>query len=237
MFENLTPHLRDLRKRLIIITVVFILTFIACFSFWREIFNFIKIPLALIFKENIKGVLIQTAPTEGVIVALKVSFLCALFISIPVIFVQIWMFISPGLYSHEKRLIIPFVLFGSIMFILGVLFGHQIALPYALKYILTFGNDEFVANITASNYVSFFTRFVLGFGISFELPVLTYFLGLIRLITHKTLIKYFKYAVVLIFVIAAIITPPDVLSQILMAIPLLALYALSILILKFGIKN
>lgn len=197
----------------------------------------IKQPLAIIFAANIKGILIQTAPSEGIIVALKVSFFCALFCCVPIIFWQIWEFVAPGLYRHEKLMILPFVFSGSAMFFAGVAFSYFIAFPYALKYVLLFGNEEFVANITASNYITFFTRFVIGFGVAFELPVLAFFAGKIGLITHRTLILRFKYAVVAIFVVAAIITPPDVLSQILMAVPLVFLYAVSIVILKIFVKE
>ncbi|MDU7693626.1 MAG: twin-arginine translocase subunit TatC [Helicobacter sp.] len=236
MFKNLSPHLKDLQKRLIIIAACLIISFILCFSFWREIFGILKAPLDAVFRSDVKGILIQTAPAEGIIVALKVSFFSAVFICVPIMFWQIWEFVSPGLYKHEKRLVLPFVFFGSIMFAIGVSFAYFFALPYALKYILAFGNSEFSANITASNYVTFLTRFILGFGISFELPVLSYFLGKVGLITHKTLQKYFKYAIVAIFVIAAIITPPDVLSQIFMALPLILLYLLSMLILKISVN-
>lgn len=232
MFEDLKPHIQDLRKRLMISVGTLLVLFICCFSFWREIFEYIKRPLELVYEGNVKGVLIQTAPAEGIIVAMKVSFFVALGVSIPVIFWQIWEFVAPGLYKHEKKAVLPFVFFGSLMFALGVAFAYFVAFPYAIKYILVFGNEEFVANITAANYVTFFTRFVLGFGIAFELPVLAFFLAKIGLITDQTLSRNFKYAVVLIFIVAAIITPPDVLSQILMALPLLLLYGFSILIVK-----
>ncbi len=232
MFEDLKPHIQDLRKRLIISVGTLIVLFIGCFSFWHEIFEYIKRPLELAFQGNVQGMLIQTAPAEGIIVAMKVSFFVALGISIPVIFWQIWEFVAPGLYKHEKKMVLPFVFFGSLMFAIGVAFAYFIAFPYALKYILLFGNEEFAANITAANYITFFTRFVLGFGIAFELPVLAFFLGKIGLITDATLSRNFKYAVVLIFIVAAIVTPPDVLSQIFMALPLLFLYGLSILIVR-----
>ncbi|CBG39373.1 twin-arginine translocase subunit TatC [Helicobacter mustelae] len=230
MFEDLKPHIQDLRKRLMIAVGTLIVVFIACFNFWREIFEYIKKPIEGAFDGQVQGMLIQTAPAEGIIVALKVSFFVALGLSIPVIFWQIWAFVAPGLYKHEKKIVLPFVFFGSLMFFCGVAFAYFLAFPYAIKYILMFGNDEFTANITAANYITFFTRFVLGFGIAFELPVLAFFLAKIDLITDQTLKRNFKYAIVGIFIIAAIITPPDVLSQVLMALPLIFLYGLSILI-------
>lgn len=232
MFEDLKPHIQDLRKRLIISVGTLVALFIICFGFWHEIFEYIKKPLEAAFSQEVQGMLIQTAPAEGIIVAMKVSFFAALGISIPIIFWQIWEFVAPGLYKQEKKVILPFVFFGSTMFAIGVLFAYFVAFPYALKYILLFGNEEFKANITAANYVTFFTRFVLGFGIAFELPVLAFFLAKIDLITDETLIRNFKYAIVLIFIVAAIVTPPDVLSQIFMALPLILLYGFSILIVK-----
>ncbi|MCE3040250.1 twin-arginine translocase subunit TatC [Helicobacter anatolicus] len=233
MFEDLKPHIQDLRKRLMIAVGTLIVVFICCFNFWRDIFEVIKKPIEIAFDHQVQGMLIQTAPAEGIIVALKVSFFVALGLSIPVIFWQIWEFVAPGLYKHEKKLVLPFVFFGSLMFFTGVAFAYFLAFPYAIKYILMFGNDEFTANITAANYITFFTRFILGFGIAFELPVLAYFLAKIDIITDQTLKRNFKYAIVLIFIVAAIVTPPDVLSQILMAVPLIGLYGLSILIVGF----
>lgn len=230
MLEDLKPHIQDLRKRLIISVSSLLIVFIVCFSFWRDIFEYIKHPIEAAFDGQVDGMLIQTAPAEGIMVAIKTSFFASLAICIPIIFWQAWEFIAPGLYKHEKRVVLPFVFFGSLMFFIGVVFAYFIAFPYAIKYILLFGNEEFRANITAVNYLTFFTRFVIGFGIAFELPVLAYFLAKIDLITDQTLKKNFKYAIVIIFIIAAIITPPDVLSQILMALPLLILYGFSILI-------
>lgn len=232
MFEDLKPHIQDLRKRLIISVTTLLIVFVACFSFWREIFEYIKHPIEIAFSKNVQGMLIQTAPAEGIIVAMKTSFFVALGVCIPVIFWQAWEFIAPGLYKHEKKAVLPFVFFGSVMFFLGVAFAYFVAFPYAIKYILMFGNEEFMANITATNYLTFFTRFVLGFGVAFELPVLAYFLAKIDLITDETLTRNFRYAVVIIFIVAAIITPPDVLSQVLMALPLLLLYGFSVLIVK-----
>lgn len=233
MFEDLKPHIQDLRKRLSISVLTLIVAFIVCFSFWRYIFEWIKAPLAKVFgSHQVEGMLVQIEPLEGVFVALKVSFFAALAISIPVIFWQIWQFVAPGLYKNEKKVVLPFVFFGTIMFFIGGLFAYYGVFPFTIKYALAFGNEMFTANISASSYVTLFTRFIIGFGVAFELPVLAYFLAKIGLITDATLKHYFKYAMVVIFIVAAIITPPDVISQILMAIPLIFLYALSIFIAK-----
>ncbi|MWV62496.1 twin-arginine translocase subunit TatC [Helicobacter saguini] len=233
MFEELRPHLQDLRLRLMISLLCVIIAFVACFSFNQDIFNFIKQPIESAFKSGVQGKLIQVAPAEYLFVAIKVSFFSAFIISIPVIFWQFWLFVAPGLYKHEKKLVLPFVLFGSIMFALGLIFCYIVVFPFIIKYVLAFGNEVIEANIASSEYLGFFMRIMLAFGFVFELPVLAFFLGKVGLITDGTLKRYFRYAVVLIFVIAAIVTPPDVLSQLLLAFPMVALYGIAILILKF----
>ncbi|WP_305862241.1 twin-arginine translocase subunit TatC [Helicobacter cholecystus] len=233
MLEDFKPHIQELRKRLIISFSVLGIVFMICFSFWEHIFIVIKEPIELAFAQDIKGELVQLSPAEGVFTAMKVSFLSAIVISLPVIFWQIWLFIAPGLYKHEKMIVIPFVLFATIMFSLGAGFAYFIVFPFIIKYILTFGNAQFSSSISVESYVTFFTRLILGFGLAFELPVISYFLGKVGLITDATLKSFFKYAIVIIFILAAILTPPDILSQFLMAIPLIGLYGLSILILIF----
>ncbi|KAA8707797.1 twin-arginine translocase subunit TatC [Helicobacter canis] len=232
MFEELKPHIQDLRKRLIIALVSVIAAFIVCFAFWKQIFAIVKIPIESAFADRVQGTLMQLTPLEGIFSAMSLSFLAAFTISTPIIFWQLWLFVAPGLYKNEKKIILPFVGFGTAMFILGALFAYFIIFPFMIEYILLFGNDMFEANISVESYVGFFIRVVLGFGIAFELPVLAYFLARVGMITDESLKKFFKYAVVIIFVVAAIITPPDPFSQLLMAIPLVLLYGLSILIAK-----
>lgn len=234
MFEDLKPHLQDLRKRLIISTLTLVVTFCVCFSFWEVIFDFVAAPInKALSKDTINAKLSQLAILESVFVALKVSLFASLTISMPVIFWQFWLFIAPGLYKHEKKVVLPFVAFASMMFFVGVAFAYYLVLPVVIENVLLFGSGKFEGNISADNYVMFFTRLIVGFGITFELPVLSYFLALVGMITDASMKSFFKYAVVIIFVIAAIITPPDVLSQIFLAIPLIGLYGISILIAKF----
>lgn len=232
MLEDLKPHIRDLRKRLGISVATLLVSFIVCFAFWKSIFEWVKLPVTKAFESGVNGKLIQIAPAELIFVGIKVSFFAALVISIPIIFWQLWLFVAPGLYKHEKRLVLPFVFFGSAMFACGVIFSYYIVFPFTIKYVLAFGNDLAAANISTSEYVTFFTRFIIGFGVGFELPVLAFFLGKIGLITDETLKHYFRYAVVIIFIIAAVITPPDIMSQLLLALPMVVLYGISYLILK-----
>jgi len=165
-------------------------------------------------------------------VALKVSFFAAIIFAMPFILYQIWQFVAPGLYSHEKKMILPFVIGGSVMFLVGVLFAYYVVTPFGFQFLITFGSFLYTPLINIEDYVGFFTKIMVGFGIAFELPVFAYFLGLLGLITDRTLKDFFKYAIVLIFILAAILTPPDVLTQMLMAFPLIALYGVSILIVK-----
>lgn len=232
MLEDLKPHIQDLRKRLVISICVLFVAFIVCFFFWEDIFIIIKAPLVSVLGGEIKGKFIASGMIEGVFIAMKSALCAALVVSMPVIFWQVWIFVAPGLYKHEKKVVVPFVIFGTTMFLVGVIFSYYGVLPFIVKNVLLFGNDQFEAYITAENYFTFFIRLVIGFGIAFELPVLCFFLGKVGLITDKSLKDFFKYAIVLIFIIAAIIAPPDVISQVLLAIPLTGLYGISILVLK-----
>jgi sec-independent protein translocase protein TatC len=166
-------------------------------------------------------------------VALKVSFFAGILMALPVILWQLWLFIAPGLYEHEKKMVLPFVVGGSVMFLIGVLFAYYIVTPFGFQFLITFGSFLYTPLINIEDYVGFFTKIMLGFGIAFELPVVAYFLALLGLITDRTLKEFFKYAVVIIFLLAALLTPPDVLTQLLMAGPLILLYGLSILIVRW----
>jgi sec-independent protein translocase protein TatC len=165
-------------------------------------------------------------------VALKVSIFAAILFALPVILWQLWLFIAPGLYDNEKKLVIPFVFGGTGMFAIGVLFAYYIVTPFGFQFLITFGSFLYTPLINIEDYVGFFTKILLGFGVAFELPVVASFLGIIGLVTDKTLIGFFKFAIVIIFVLAALLTPPDVLTQLLMAAPLILLYGASILLLK-----
>ncbi len=166
-------------------------------------------------------------------VALKVSIFAAILFALPVILWQLWLFIAPGLYENEKKLVLPFVFGGTTMFAIGVLFAYYVVTPFGFQFLITFGSFLYTPLINIEDYVGFFTKILLGFGVAFELPVVASFLGIIGLVTDRTLIGFFKYAIIIIFVLAALLTPPDVLTQLLMAAPLIILYGASILLLKF----
>ena len=183
-------------------------------------------------KKSFEG-MVTTHQIGGVFfVALKVSFFAGLLAALPFILYQLWLFISPGLYANEKKMVIPFVVGGSVMFMVGVLFAYYIVTPFGFQFLITFGSFLYTPLINIEDYVGFFTKIMMGFGIAFELPVFAYFLALLGLVTDKTLKDFFRYAVLIIFVLAALLTPPDVLTQLLMAAPLIVLYGVSILIVK-----
>ncbi|RDU62870.1 twin-arginine translocase subunit TatC [Helicobacter sp. MIT 14-3879] len=232
MLEELKPHLIDLRKRLIISVSCLIVMFFICFNFNEYILSWMLEPLIKVLPNNVKPVFLQVG--EGFITAVKVSFFAGFVISSPIIFWQIWLFIAPGLYSNEKKLILPFVFFGTLMFVTGAAFAYYIVFPFGLDYLINFGDSkQFSAMPSIGYYAGFFAKTMIGFGISFELPVISYFLAKLGLITDQTLIKFFRIAIVLIFILAAFLTPPDVSTQFLMAIPLIILYGVSIIIVKF----
>lgn len=183
-------------------------------------------------KKSFEG-MVTTHQIGGVFfVALKVSFFAGLLAALPFILYQLWLFISPGLYANEKKMVIPFVAGGSIMFMVGVLFAYYVVTPFGFQFLITFGSFLYTPLINIEDYVGFFTKIMMGFGIAFELPVFAYFLALLGMVTDRTLIEFFRYAVLIIFVLAALLTPPDILTQLLMAAPLIVLYGVSILIVR-----
>ena len=239
MFEELRPHLVELRKRLAISVGALIVMFFVMFYFHEAILNWMVQPLndALIEvgKKSINAAngMVTTSQVGGAFfVALKVSFFAAIVAALPIILWQIWLFIAPGLYAHEKKMILPFIIGGTTMFVVGVLFAYYVVTPFGFDFLITFGSFKFTPLINIEDYVGFFTKIMFGFGLAFELPVFSYFLALLGLIDDKQMSSFFKYAIVIIFIVAALLTPPDVLTQLLMAGPLIILYGVSILIVK-----
>jgi len=218
----ITSHLEELRWRLIIVIIALAVLFVISFSFSERIL--------LLLKEPIRDYdLVILSPTEAFFAHLKLSFFVALLAAAPVIFYEIWAFIAPGLLQKEKKYTIPFVALASLFFILGLIFCYSVILPFGLKFLLTYKTAGLTPKLSISQYLSFYTRMMLVFGIVFELPVATIFLTKIGVIRPAVLTRNRKYAVLIIFIASAILTPPDVITQILMAIPLLFLYEISII--------
>lgn len=230
MFEELKPHIADLRKRLSISLAAVIVAFFACFAVYEPILNWMMVPVNAVLPEGTTMVAIEVQ--ETFFTALKVAFFSGFIITLPIIFWQFWLFLAPGLYENEKKFVIPFVFFATTMFLIGASFAYYIVVPIGFDFLINFGNT--VVNVMPSigKYVGFFTKLLFGFGLAFELPVITFFLATIGMVTDKSLKDFFKYAIVLIFILSALLTPPDVLTQFLMSGPLILLYGVSILIAK-----
>jgi sec-independent protein translocase protein TatC len=197
---------------------------------YEPILEWMMYPVEQVLPEGSKMVAIEVQ--ETFFTALKVAFFSGFLISLPVIFWQMWLFLSPGLYDNEKKMVIPFVLAATIMFLIGTTFAYYIVVPFGFEFLINFGSTVVSVMPSIGKYVSFFTKILIGFGIAFELPVFTFFLAVIGLVTDRTLKDFFKYAIVLIFIVSALLTPPDVVTQFLMAGPLIFLYGVSIYIAK-----
>ena len=230
MFDDLKPHIADLRKRLVISSLTVFVMFFVCFTFYEPILQWMMVPVEAALPKNSQMVAVEIQ--ETFFTALKVAFFAGFVISLPVIFWQLWLFLAPGLYDHEKKLVIPFVFFATLMFLMGASFAYYVVVPIGFEFLIAFGSAVVTVLPSIGAYVGFFTKLLVGFGISFELPVITFFLAKIGLVDDRMLKDFFRYAVVIIFIVAALLTPPDVISQLLMAAPLLLLYGVSIYIAK-----
>jgi len=230
MFSELKPHLEELRKRLGISVITVLVMFFVMFSYWQPILEWMTAPLTAVLPKG--SSVVFTKLQEPFFTALKVAFFTGFIASLPIIFWQLWLFVAPGLYDHEKKYVLPFVLGATVMFISGGAFAYYVVVPFGFTFLVNFGSQLFTALPSIGEYVSFFTKLIFGFGLAFELPVITFFLASIGLITDKTLKEFFRYALVIIFLVSALLTPPDVLTQFLMAGPMILLYTLSIYIAK-----
>jgi sec-independent protein translocase protein TatC len=229
----LLDHLIELRRRLLWSFAAIAVAFGVCLYFAKPIFAFLVQPL---LKAG-QGRLIYTNIFEAFFVEVKVAFFSALMIAFPVIANQIWRFVAPGLYSNEKKAFLPFLALTPILFIMGGALAYYVAMPLALHFLLSFQGDVGGVQQTAlpgvGNYLDFTTRFIFGFGVAFLLPVLLMLLERAGIVTRAQLKSGRRYAIVGAFVIAAVLTPPDVVSQLLLAIPLALLYELSIVAIWF----
>ena len=232
MLEEIKPHIAELRSRLIKIVIIYFLFFLVAFVFWKDIFAWMSAPLMDALKLEKSAKIIFTGLAEPFFTAVKISLFSGFFFSLPFILYQAWAFIAPGLYENEKKMVLPFVFWGTVMFLMGAGFAYYIVFPVGFKVLVTFGGAQFTAMPRISEYVSFFGKLMLGFGIAFEMPVVTYFLAKLGLVTDRTLKDFSRYAIVVIFILAAVLTPPDLFSQMAMAVPLLILYGVSIIIAK-----
>jgi sec-independent protein translocase protein TatC len=222
-------HLEELRKRLVYCIGAVVVGFFACWGYREKIYAVMQKPIMDALKHNgLSDKLVYLNPTEPFNLYLKVSALAGLFLTSPFVLYQVWMFISPGLYRNEKRYVFPFMTSTIALFAGGGYFGYRVAYPAALNFLIDFGK-QFQPMITIGEYTSLFLSIILGMGLIFELPILVFFLALMGIISAGFMWKNFRYSILVIFIIAAIVTPTaDVLNMCIFAAPMVALYALSI---------
>jgi sec-independent protein translocase protein TatC len=235
----LMAHLVELRSRLLWSVLGFVIAFLVCFYFAQPIFDFLAAPLAKALKENrisdqqILRV-IYTDVTEVFFTQVKVAAFGALCVAFPVIATQIWQFVAPGLYKHEKNAFLPFLLATPVMFFIGAAFMFEVILPLALHFFLHYqragGEGQLSVQLEAkvSDYINLIMHLIIAFGACFEMPVLLTLLTKVGIISSQTLKDKRRYAIVFVFIAAAVVTPPDVFSQLSLAVPLLFLYEISI---------
>jgi sec-independent protein translocase protein TatC len=216
-------HLEELRGRIIKSILSILLFSIVAYVFSERLLDFVTRPIPEVY---------FMAPTEAFSTRIKISLIAGIIVSVPVIFYHAWKFIVPGLFEKEVKLIIPAVLASTMFFLIGATFCFWFVLPLSMKFLLGFGTEKLKPMIKIKDYISFVSYMILAFGSVFELPVIAYFLGRIGIITPRTLIKGRKYAVTTILILAAVITPPDVFSQFMLAGPLYFLYEVSIIVVK-----
>ena len=234
--EGFISHLTELRKRLIQSFVCLLVLFVICYIFSEEIYNFLVAPYAEAVKNSeIQRRLIFTALQETFLTYIKVSFFTAFFFTSPFILIQIWKFIAPGLYEHEKSAIMPYLVVTPILFLLGGMLVYYLIMPLAIKFFLSFESTGITTSLPiqleakVNEYLSLVMKLIFAFGLSFQLPVVLSLLARVGFVDSEFLKPRRKYVVIIIFTAAAILTPPDPITQIGLAIPLLILYELSII--------
>jgi sec-independent protein translocase protein TatC len=223
----ITDHLAELRTRIAWIVGTILFFSIGSYSFVEEIFGFLMAPAVNALAEH-ESALQAIAPTEIFFTYLKCALLAGFVLSLPMTFWHLWAFIAPGLYSTEKRAVLPFVVISSLLFVGGAVFGYTQVFPVVFEFLSGFSNEFVVANWTMREAFSVTTRLFLAFGVAFEMPVFVFFLSLTGILNAKQLFSGTPYAILIIFILAAILTPPDFVSQVLLGLPMVALYLLGV---------
>lgn len=234
----LMEHLIELRTRLIYSLLAFIVAFFACYYFAKPIYQFLAWPLAHALEGQPERRMIATGVMETFFTYLRVAAFAAICVSFPIVASQIWMFVAPGLYKHERKAFLPFLFATPVMFFLGAGLAYYGLLPVAMTFFLSFeatgadGALPIQLEARVSEYLSFIMTVIFAFGLSFQLPVLLTLMGRVGIISSAWLVQYRRYAIVFSFVVAAVLTPPDVMSQVALAVPLCLLYEISIWIVR-----
>ena len=239
----LLDHLVELRNRLMWAGAAILVAFLVCYQFKVQIYDFLARPLAQAFAGEADRKMIFTGLTEAFFTYVKVSFWAAICLSFPVIAVQIWKFVAPGLYKNEKRAFMPYLCATPVLFLMGASLAYFVVIPYAFKFFVSFetpgapGSLPIEIEAKVNEYLSLVMTLLLAFGVAFQLPVLLTLMARAGLITSQGLISKWRYAVVGMFAVAAVLTPPDIVSQTSLAIPLILLYVLSIFSCKWVEKQ
>ena len=238
---SLVGHLDELRKRLFYSVLSTFIGFLLCYGFKEKLFDILTMPIVQAMAklpETVQGSMIFIAPAEPFFVYLKSAFIAGALISSPVWLYQFWLFVSPGLYEKEKRLILPIVFLSSLFFLAGAFFGYFVVFPFAFDFFMGFASPILQPQISMKVYLDFAAKLLFAFGFVFELPLVLTFLAYLGIIDAKFLIRNRKYSVLFNFIVAMLITPPDLITLFFMAIPMMVLYEFGILGAKiFGKKK
>jgi sec-independent protein translocase protein TatC len=219
-------HLEELRVRLVHSLVALVVGFGVCWHFHEKLFYFLTQPLRRAYPQV---EFIFTSPTEALMLHMKMAFFVGIFVAAPYLLYQVWAFVSPGLYPHEKVYAVPFIVAGTLFFLGGASFGHFFLFPLTFRFMIGFGGPDMKFMPRVGEYYTFYSWFLLGLGLVFQLPVVVFIVSRIGLVTPRFLIRNFKYAILIAFLLSAIITPtPDVVTQSLLALPMLGLYLLGV---------
>lgn len=226
-------HLRELRKRLMWTLFGLIVTFAISWAWIEPVFDYLLEPLRSATEDQTLSQMHHKDLAEPFFVLLKTAIFSAVFLGAPWILLQIWLFIAPALYDNEKKLALPFTFLAGIFFYLGTSFCFFLVMPYGYKFLLEFSAGVSQPELMMNEYLALTTKLILGFGFIFEMPVFSMFLSGIGVLTHHHLLKFWRYSVVIAFIISAMLTPPDVVTQTMMAVPLVFLYFVSVLVAWF----
>jgi sec-independent protein translocase protein TatC len=232
--QTLVMHLGELRTRIVLCGYALLIATGICYNFSEKIFNFVRLPIAPYLTN---GGLVYTAPMDKFVAHLKLSFVCGVIISCPFWLYQIWLFVAPGLYTKERKHSIGFIVAGTLLFLLGVSFSYFVVLPMAFHFLMNYGGDVDKPMITIDHYLGFFTQMCLMFGASFELPLVLIVLGMLGVVSQKFLREKRRYAIMILAVASAVITPPDLLSMVMMLGPMVILYEIAVFFVGFFEKK
>jgi len=222
-------HLEELRKRIIYCVIAVVIGFFACWGYAERIYDLMQKPIMVALKNNgMAEKLVYLSPTEPFNLYLKIGFMAGLFVASPFVLYQVWLFISPGLYRHERRYVLPFMVSTIGLFLAGGYFGYKLVYPAALEFLIGYGK-QFQPMITIGEYTDLFLTVIIGLGVVFELPILVFFLALMGILSAGWMWRNVRYSILVIFIIAAVLTPTtDILNMCIFAAPMVALYLLSI---------